>query len=85
MDKPPSGHGAILLIAGAVVLAMALLGIFVLPIQDCPTCTWDFFGPFEKWDIHKIPDFRTKCETCGGRHKVSLFKKWTRTRSGADR
>lgn len=80
MEKPASGQGAILLIAGAVVVAIVLLGLFVLPVQECPTCTWNFFGPFEHWDIHKLKSLRDSCETCGGRRKVSLFRRWTVTR-----
>jgi hypothetical protein len=81
----PKGHGPILLISGAVVVAIVLLGIFVLPVQECPTCTWDFFGPFKKWDIHKVESLRGSCETCGGRRKVSLFKKWRWTRAESGR
>ena len=77
METKASGHGATLVIAGAIVVAVVLLGVFVLPVEECPACTWDFFGPFEKWDVHKLESLRAHCETCGGRRKVSLFKKWT--------
>jgi hypothetical protein len=76
MEKRTSAQGAVLLIAGGVVAAIVLLGVFVLPVQECPPCTWDFFGPFEKWDVHKLESLRNNCETCGGRRKVSLFKRW---------
>jgi hypothetical protein len=60
------GGGALLLVAGLV------LGF--VPLVDCPRCTeWDFFGPFEIWDVHKLSK---PCRVCGGRRSVSLLKKW---------
>ena len=68
-------HADVLLIV-ALLLVAALLGLFILPLADCPTCKWNFFGPFEKWDIHKLEGLTQSCGTCNGRTRVSLFTRW---------
>ena len=78
MTEPPrpSSHANTLLIAGVVLVAVVLVGVFTIRVADCPTCQWDFFGPFEKWDVHKLESVNRPCESCGGKTRVSLFKRW---------
>ena len=63
-----------LLIAG--ILAVVILGLFAVPVVECPRCAWNFFGPFEHWNVHQLESLG-RCDACGGRKRVSLFKRWS--------
>jgi hypothetical protein len=58
---------------GDTLLLVAGLVLGFVPHMDCPRCTtWNFFGPFEIWDVH---EFSKACRVCSGRRSVSLFAK----------
>jgi hypothetical protein len=74
MSARAPGLNPFLLGAGALALVALALVLFA-PLADCPRCTkWDFFGPFENWDIHELAD---ACKVCDGKRRVPPFKKWT--------
>ena len=63
------------LLAGAIVLAFLAALVVLVPLADCPRCTkWDFFGPFEKWDIHEL---QKPCRVCHDKRRVVLLRKWS--------
>ena len=56
------------------LLLVAAGALCFAPLADCPRCTtWNFFEPFETWDID---DLTKPCRVCGGDRRVSIVGRW---------
>lgn len=72
-DARRHSFGPTLLVGGALLLVAALV-LGLVPLVDCPRCReWNFFGPFEDFDLRELSK---PCRVCQDRHRVSLLKKW---------
>ena len=72
-----------LIVGLGLLVAAAIAVVSLVPLAECPICcSWNFFGPFEKWDVHSQS---APCKECGGKRKVSLLNKWTHRTAEATR
>ena len=73
------GTGTLILGAGAVLLALALLGAALLPIVGCPR----IYGVSGDSGFHelmrnlkRVTHDLEPCSVCGGRGRVTLLRRW---------
>jgi hypothetical protein len=61
-------------LAGGTLFLVAVPVLAFVPLAKCPRSTeWNFFGPFEIWDVKELSK---PCRVCHDRHRVSLLDKW---------
>ena len=61
--------------------AVLILGsiVVLLPWREC-FCRrpdWDFFGPFEAWDVSKLQPLSVNCPVCLNDRRISPWREWT--------